>query len=449
MATLSNVSVTSVKGTPAIAPGENYTLKFTLTKTSGEMAFTGVKCNLFALVNGNYYFMSKAVTQNVSFGSGNSVTYTLQMTSLKRGEACTSPYQLITGTNVFDYLASNNLRSVTMKVMVAPISGMAGMVISPMESAVTGLAAMRERINPTFSKFSFVRCDTAGTVNDEGERLLSTVKLSFLNNAYSEFTLTLTLYSVNGSTQTAVTTITIPSSDSRMSQLVTGITNSTLFTASFTVAKGTTYVLKGMLSSSLESSTASCNIAKSFANMHLSAATNGGVAFGSFSSSTNAAPKFENSFPAYFYSNLNVSGALGVTGAATFSGAQTVGGNAVFNGGIGTLNMKWQNITLASGIASPGTWGGGRLRVGKIGTHVYVNGSVNAASGALLGTIPAGYRPASYNFYSLRPCGGARVARIFVNPSGELHLEWVRNLTDGKEYTTAVWVDCNFDYFMS
>jgi len=379
----------------------------------------------------------------VSFGSGNSVTYTLQMTSLKRGEACTSPYQLITGTNVFDYLSSNNLRSVTMKVMVAPISGMAGMVISPLESAVTGLAAMRERINPTFSKFSFVRCDTAGTVNDEGERLLSTVKLSFLNNAYSEFTLTLTLYSVNGSTQTAVTTITIPSSDSRMSQLVTGITNSTLFTASFNVAKGTTYVLKGTLSSSLESSTASCNIAKSFANIHLSAATNGGVAFGSFSSSTNAAPKFECSYPAFIYNYASIDSWLAVYGNLR------VDGNGIFNGPITTLNMSWQNITLASGITSPGTWGGGRLRVGKIGTHVYVNGSVNAASGALLGTIPAGYRPASYNFYSMRPCGGARIARIYVNPNGQLYLEWVRNLSDGKEYTTAVWVDCNFDYFMS
>ena len=119
------------------------------------------------------------------------------------------------------------------------------------------------------------------------------------------------------------------------------------------------------------------------------------------------------------------------------------------NGGVNTLNMLWQNITLASGITSPGTWGGGRLRVGKIGTHVYVNGSVNAASGALLGTIPAGYRPVSYNFYSMRPCGGARIARIYVNPNGQLYLEWVRNLSDGKEYTTAVWVDCNFDYFMS
>ena len=443
MATLSNVSVTSVKGTTAIAPGENYTLKFTLTKTSGEMGFTGVKCNLFALVNGQYYFMSKAVTQNVSFGSGNSVTYTLQMTSLRRGEACTSPYQLITGTNVFDYLASNNLRSVTMKVMVAPISGMAGMVISPMESTVSGLAAMRERINPTFSKFSFVRCDAAGTVNDEGERLLSTVKLSFLNNAYSEFTLTLTLYSVNGSTQTAVTTITIPSSDSRMAQLVTGITNSTLFTASFTVAKGTTYLLKGTLSSSLENASASCNIAKSFANMHLSAATNGGVAFGSFSSSTNASPKFECNYPALFYNTATISSWLSV------GGAFAVTGTAGLNGGVNTLNMLWQNITLASGITSPGTWGGGRLRVGKIGTHVYVNGSVNAASGALLGTIPAGYRPASHNFYSIRPCGGARIARIYVNPNGQLYLEWVRNLSDGKEYTTAVWVDCNFDYFMS
>ena len=65
------------------------------------------------------------------------------------------------------------------------------------------------------------------------------------------------------------------------------------------------YLLKGTLSSSLENASASCNIAKSFANMHLSAATNGGVAFGSFSSSTNASPKFECNYPALFYNSVS------------------------------------------------------------------------------------------------------------------------------------------------
>ena len=240
--------------------------------------------------------------------------------------------------------------------MVVPYNAVFSISMGTIESAVTGLAAMRERINPTFSSFSFVRCNTAGTKTDEGERLLSTIKISFLNNAYSEFTLTLQLYSVNGSTQTLVTTVTIPSSDTRMSQLVTGISNNTAFISTFTVAKGTNYVLKGTLSSSLESSTANCNIAKSFANMHLSAATNGGVSFGSFSSSTNSAPKFENSFPAYFYSTLSVSGALSVTGGASVGGNASVGGAATVTGALtakgGIANIKGgykTGITSAAG----------------------------------------------------------------------------------------------------
>ena len=28
------------------------------------------------------------------------------------------------------------------------------------------------------------------------------------------------------------------------------------------------------------------------------------------------------------------------------------------------------------------------------------------------------------------------------------NLEWVRNMNGGGEYTTAVWVDCNFDYWI-
>lgn len=117
------------------------------------------------------------------------------------------------------------------------------------------------------------------------------------------------------------------------------------------------------------------------------------------------------------------------------------------------LVMNDTDITLSSGIASPNSsyFGGGRLKVGKIGDHVYIQGSVNAtpdSSDVILGTIPTGFRP-SHNYYALRPCSGARIARLFVKPSGELILEWVRKLSDGDRFTTeAIWVDCNFDYWM-
>ena len=52
------------------------------------------------------------------------------------------------------------------------------------------------------------------------------------------------------------------------------------------------------------------------------------------------------------------------------------------------------------------------------------------------------------NRYKMVACGGARIARLYVNGSGALYLEWVRNLNGGGEYTTAVWVDCNFDYWI-
>ena len=88
------------------------------------------------------------------------------------------------------------------------------------------------------------------------------------------------------------------------------------------------------------------------------------------------------------------------------------------------------------------------MRVAKIGGHVVILGSVMAKSGATLTTLPSGYYPTDGNRYKLAACGGSRVARIFVNTSGVFRLEWVRNLSNGDEYTTAVWVDCNMDYWI-
>ena len=331
MPTVSSVTVTSVKGTTAIAPNEDYSVDFVISNESGAVAIDSVKVNLFALINNKYYFVSQAVSAQIMTYGGSSFHFYATFRSLRRGEACTSPVPTIFGTNIFDYLTSASLRSASLKVMVVPYNT-PSMYQTPIQVSVSNLVAIRERINPSFTSFSFQRCDTSGTKNDEGERLLSNIRIAFANNAYSEFTVTLRLYSVSGSTQTLVTTVTIPSSDSRMTQLITGISNSTLFLSSFTVAKGTNYVLKGTISSSLESANASCNIAKSFANMHLSAATNGGVAFGSFSSSSNANPKFENNYPAYFYNALTVNGTF------TASGAAWVGGNLTVTGALRLRN---------------------------------------------------------------------------------------------------------------
>ena len=63
-------------------------------------------------------------------------------------------------------------------------------------------------------------------------------------------------------------------------------------------------------------------------------------------------------------------------------------------------------------------------------------------------TLPSGYRPTDGNVTSWCPAV-ARIARLYVNTSGTLTLEWVRNISDGNEYTTVVWVDCNMDFWIS
>ena len=112
--------------------------------------------------------------------------------------------------------------------------------------------------------------------------------------------------------------------------------------------------------------------------------------------------------------------------------------------------MDWIPLTPASGVTTPGTnnYGGGALCVGQVGKHVFIRGSVLAKSGALIATLPAGYYPTDGNRYKLAACGGARIARIYVNVSGAFHLEWVRNMSDGNTYTTALWVDCGMDYWI-
>ena len=187
-----------------------------------------------------------------------------------------------------------------------------------------------------------------------------------------------------------------------------------------TFANGSVYSFLLVVTDGIETASAMCVVDRAFANMHLSGKTTGGVAFGRFSSSEQNKPMLECDYPAYLY------------------------------GGISELGMNWITLTPASGVTSPNSnlYGGGALCVARVGGHIFIRGSVMAKTDSLLTTLPAGYYPTDGNRYKLAACGGARIARLYVNGSGSLYLEWVRNLSDGKEYTTAVWVDCNFDYWI-
>ena len=108
--------------------------------------------------------------------------------------------------------------------------------------------------------------------------------------------------------------------------------------------------------------------------------------------------------------------------------------------------------TLDNGSAPDSNFGNGNLRYRVIGKHVYISGGVNArytGSTLNLATLPENARPKDGTVFSLRPCSGSRIARINVTSAGVLGLSWIKNISDASNYTTdAIWIDCNFDYWI-
>ena len=70
------------------------------------------------------------------------------------------------------------------------------------------------------------------------------------------------------------------------------------------------------------------NIDRAFANMHLSGASTGGVAFGQFSTSTEGNPKLECKYPAYFHGGI--SGVTDFTSGEIATGGHWINGKPIY-----------------------------------------------------------------------------------------------------------------------
>ena len=269
------------------------------------------------------------------------------------------------------------------------------------------LAVLSARDNPRLSMF--LERATNGQINDEGESLLTNIQLTSDTGMITahNYTASLTCTPDAGSLAASVT------------DMLTGITDSTTAIIG-TFNNGTTYSLALTVSNGYESVTAMQDIPRAFANVHLSGATTGGVAFGKFSAATENNPLFECLYPARFYDGIDV-------------------------------NPNWAYLTVNSGVTTPGSYGNGRLRVGQIGRHVYVVGSVNAGgTDKVLCTLPESVPmpPEGTGVFTFAVCSGARIARIVLDiETRELKLEWVRNLADGAAYTGTLWMDIRLDFW--
>lgn len=107
----------------------------------------------------------------------------------------------------------------------------------------------------------------------------------------------------------------------------------------------------------------------------------------------------------------------------------------------------WITLSLNSGITAVDS-----LQYRRIGSIVMITGRIsltwNGKNNKTIATLPDGYRPAKTK-YSFFPVIGSLISRGYINPEGQVVLEWIRKLSDGSIYTSnASWLYINFDFFL-
>ena len=283
------------------------------------------------------------------------------------------------------------------------------------------LAVIDARYNPAITIFAADRC-MDGVLNDEGENIMVDLTLSLPDTAIMDgFTLKF-YYAQDADATTSSTSIDLTDS---ITSALSGITDSTtLITQTFD--KAVDWGLMIAFGDDYESTVARIDLARSFANMHLSGHDTGGVCFGGFSTSEEDNPKLESYYPFYPY------------------------------GGIEPIETAYPAVS--SGVCTPGSYGG-TLVFRRIGNLAIISGSIaltTAAATVQICSIPNNFIPTSSHYY-IAAMTGSQIARLVVygsddnaNYPGYLTLEWVKKMSSTSSVSsTQAWIDCSTVYWIN
>ena len=175
-----------------------------------------------------------------------------------------------------------------------------GSLWTDMDALLENVHVLNHRYDPLVRNFMLERA-ADGQPNDEGEDVLTTLKLSLSDPAKTGF-MGLTLYYE----QNAQPTEASPSIDltARIPELLNGVVDSPdLIFNSFSNGSDWNFLL--IFGDEYESSGVRTGISRAFANLHLSGRKTGGACFGGFSISTNGDPKLESHYTGYFYKGIS------------------------------------------------------------------------------------------------------------------------------------------------
>lgn len=175
--------------------------------------------------------------------------------------------------------------------------------------AMNNMYVLNRRHNPQILKFELKRAES-GIPNDEGEDVLTTLKLGLEDPTKTDFMGLTLYYAENEQVTTNSASIDLTA---KIPQLLTGVVDdpSTIFN-SFSNGSNWSFLL--VFGDEYESTGLMMDIARAFANVHLSGKPEGGVCFGGFCANDTDAtgkviPKFECYYPAYFYGGIALGGA--------------------------------------------------------------------------------------------------------------------------------------------
>lgn len=141
---------------------------------------------------------------------------------------------------------------------------------------------------------------TEGVLDDEGENLLADVQLGISASADISVMRLRLYYSSAGLPTTASAYINLTSA---IPDLLVGVTDSASLIAR-TFSKASDWYFLLVFGDDYEAMQAGCMVARSFANMHLSGSSTGGVCFGGFSKSTDNVPMTESYYPFFAYEGI-------------------------------------------------------------------------------------------------------------------------------------------------
>lgn len=276
---------------------------------------------------------------------------------------------------------------------------------------------------PAISTFTLMRSNDGLTEDQLSSSVYAKIQLSMNNTAGLDAGAKLILaYSLDAEFASGVTMLTLASGRTQL----TPYFNLSVTKISGTFSVGSTYYFRLVFSAGEEVSTPKdASVSMAYTPIHIPK-TNAGIAFGMYSNATASDRRCEINYPIYAYEDFK------------------------------RIGDGWTNLTPLTG-STPGEYGGGVLRCRAIEDKRIIDGSMLVKAGAdtiVLANLPSGYTPKK-GVFSLNACSGARVARIAVGGTGEtnagkLALSWIKNLSDGSNYTAeAIWVQCSIEYWVN